>query len=547
MKHTAVLRLSCLVLALLCAASGLAGCAAPGLPEAPDESPSTPEAPPEETVAATLNEYPLTLPWYRNEGYNPYLTANSLTLQLADLLFEKLLVIDPDGALEHRVVRAVDTQDTTVTLTLAAGYRYADGSAVTAADVAASLEAARSSQLYRGRFANVLRVSVTDETTVTLQLQQPDHLFAWLLDIPVMPAGQTASSTPMTSGRYTYGTDGDVLVPNPLAPSPTPFDRIALWEMTGADALANSLNIGAISLYSSETEGLANGINSSRQAGYYTNTLVFLGFNSIAWRSWKTLDDTGAEIWHTEATGSAPMLADARSRQAVEALLERALLLEKVYYNQGHIATGFLNTIGPEGGHGTLTDDAAVQRAQTLLAQMGFTQEMDGYYHDRTAGASPTEPEEEDRLTLRLLVYSGSSYKRYLAQLIAESLASAGLFVAVEECDSMENYQQKLALLDFDMYIGEIKLYNNMDMSAFLTEGGAANAGITVSETLLQTCADWRAGATSAAALEQALAAEMPWAPLLWRSGTLYYDKALEGFRPSSSSVFYGMEALRLA
>ena len=539
MMRRRICRLLCLFAAILCTA-GLAGCSA-SVQETPADSVPISETPAQEQISV-LNEYPLTLPWYRNEGFNPYLTANSLTLQLADLLFEKLVVIDPAGELKYRAVCAVSTQGTDVILTVDRSFRYADGSNITAGDVAASLEAACSSQLYKNRFAHVQRITVSDDTTVTVQLREPDHLFAWLLDIPLMPMGQTAESTPLASGRYTYSAARDALVPNPMCALAAPFDRIALWEMTGADALANSLNIGAISLYSSETEGLANRINSSRQAGYYTNTLVFLGFNSIAYRSWKYLDETGAELWHTEATGSSPLLADARGRQAVEHLLDVPLLLEKVYYNQGHTATGFLNTVGPEGGSGTLSATAKPEQTAALLEQLGYVRQLDGYYYKYDP-----ENDEPARLELRLLVYSGSSYKRYLAQLIADALDTAGIYVSVIECDSMENYRQKLSLLDFDMYIGEIKLYNNMDMSAFLQENGAANAGITVSDALVQTYAAWRAGEVPAAALEQALAAEMPWAPLLWRSGTLYYAKALEGFTPSASSVFYGMEQLRLS
>lgn len=540
MRRSRFVRGMCLLLCALVCLSGLVGCTA-ALPKEPDIS--APTDTPAENIPAALNEYDFTLPWYRNEGFNPYLTTNSLTLQLADLLFEKLVVIDPDGKLEYRAVRSVTTDGLTVTLRVDPACRYADGSAASARDVAASLEAARSSQLYKERFAHVQRITAAEDDTVTVQLREADHLFAWLLDIPLMPVGQTALSTPLASGRYTYSADGNALVPNPIFGADAPFDRILLWEMTGADALANSLNIGAISLYSSEAEGLANGINSSRQASFYTNTMVFLGFNSIAYRSWKTLDETGAEIWHTQATGSAPLLADARGRCAVSSLLDRPLLLEKVYYNRGHSASGFLNTVGPEGGSGSLGAESDPALAEELLHQCGLTRQLDGYYH------YPAEDNAEgsQRLELRLLVYSGSSYKRYLAQLIADALDATGIYVVLDECDSMEKYRQKLALLDFDMYIGEIKLYNNMDMSAFLQNGGAANAGITVSDALPEVYAAWRAGTAEAAALEQALAAEMPWSPVLWRSGTLYYAKALDGFTPSASSVFYGMEQLRLS
>ncbi len=536
MKNRFIGRLAALALALCLVSGMLTGCAPVG---EQDSQPVQPEViEPQQPAAATLAEYPFTLPWYRGEGYNPYLTDNSLTVQVADLLFEKLVVIDPMSQLEYRVVSAVHTEGLVVTLQVASGYQYADGTPVTAQDVAASLNAARVSRLYKGRFAHVSRVAVQDDTTVVVTLSRPDALFVRLLDIPVMPDGQTDVQKPAASGRYTYAQDGDALVPNPASGETAPFDSITLWEMTGADALANSLNIGAISLYSTEAEGYANGINSSRQVGYYTNTMVFLGFNSIVWRNWKTLEADGTETWHSERTGVNALLETPAGRSAVNALLDRATLLERVYYNQGHVATGYMNTVGPVGGHGQLSALAEPESAAQTLQKLGYAQQLDGYYH---------LGDEAEPLTLRLVFYSGSSYKRYLAQLISDGLEAAGIKVQQQPCDTMDEYLQKIATLDFDMYIGEIKLYNNMDMSAFLSEGGAAAAGLTVSEELTAIWQAWQADTAQTAALEATLAAEMLFAPILWRSGTVYYAKALDGFTPSASSVFYGMEALSLS
>lgn len=535
----------------LCAAVGLmlslGGCASPPdpAPDAPPASAAEPAPPP-----ATLAEYPLVLPWYRGEGYNPYLTDNSLTVQLADLLFEKLLVIDPAAQLEYRAVRAVHIEGLTVTLTVDASYRYADGTAVSAQDVAACLEAARASRLYKGRFANVERVTA-GEGVVTVTLRQPDAYFAWLLDIPLMPAGQTAQQRPTASGRYTYAEDDDALVPNPCARQTAPFDRITLAEMTGADALPNSLNIGAISLYSSEGEGLANGINSSRQAGYYTNTLVFLGFNAVTRTTWQTTDEEGNTRFHSQPTGVCPLLETAAGRKAINALLDRTILLERVYYNWGHVAGGYLNSVGAAGGHGVLATAADPDAATAALQALGCTRELDGYYHlppEKPAAArADTDPQPGEVIHLRLLVYTGSSYKRYLGQLVADALGDAGLQVELIECDTLESYRQKIASLEFDLYIGEIKLYHNMDLGAFFQPEGAAAGGLQLSEELTQLYDAWRADPALTAQLEAALADEMPWAPLLWRSGTLYYAKALEGFIPSASSVFYSMEEVRLS
>lgn len=45
-------------------------------------------------------------------------------------------------------------------------------------------------------------------SAVVVALTEPDSLFTYLLDIPVMKAGEVAFAQPTASGRYTYGSDG---------------------------------------------------------------------------------------------------------------------------------------------------------------------------------------------------------------------------------------------------------------------------------------------------------------------------------------------------
>ncbi len=509
-----------------------------------------------------LSQQEFILPWYRSEGYNPYMTNNSLTLQLSDLLFEKLVVIDPNGELEWRALTGYSIQGLSVTLKVNTSLCYTDGTHIGVQDVAAVLQAARVSSMYGARFSNVENVTVPEGSTDTVEitLYQPDVRFCWLLDIPVMPAEQVTAQKPMTSARYTYAKDADALVPDPLRAELAPFDRIELWEMTGKDALSGSMNIGAISLYATEDESCANGMGSSRQAGFYTNTLVFLGFNAhTTAMETKYLED-GTPTQVAVSTGVSPLVASATGRQIINSLLDRTQLLEKVYYNQGHVATGFFNTVGAAAGDGMFSASAQPEEVQQKLEQLGYTLGMDDMWYlppeekKTDAGSAEDTQQKQDstensltKVNLRLVVYSGSSYKRYLAQMVADTLTSAGLQVELIECVSMENYLQKLNSKEFDMYIGEIKLYNNMDLGAFFKPDGAAAFCLQLPETLTQAYARWRAGSSTTSVMESLLTKEMPWAPLLWRSGMLYYSKKLTGFTPSESSVFYGMENISLA
>lgn len=161
---------------------------------------------------------------------------------------------------------------------------------------------------------------------------------------------------------------------------------------------------------------------------------------------------------------------------------------------------------------------------------------MDGFFY--TADGQ--------KLTVRLLVYSGNTYKRYAASLLADQLEAVGVAVTLEQADDFEVFREKVLLGDFDLYIGEVKLYNNMDMSPFM-EGGGASAGIVQSETLTAAYNAFRSNMSAAGAYETAFAAEMPFVPLLWRNGTVVHTRNIDGLTSSISNVFYSLGQLRFA
>ena len=172
--------------------------------------------------------------------------------------------------------------------------------------------------------------------------------------------------------------------------------------------------------------------------------------------------------------------------------------------------------------------------ARAALAALGYTENpMDGFFY--TADGQ--------KLTVRLLVYSGNTYKRYAASLLADQLETVGIAVTLEQTDGFEVFREKVLLGDFDLYIGEVKLYNNMDMSPFM-EGGGASAGIVQSETLSAAYDAFRNNMSAAGAYEAAFAAEMPFVPLLWRNGTVVHTRSIRGLTSSISNVFYSLGQL---
>ncbi|EJX00803.1 extracellular solute-binding protein family 5 [gut metagenome] len=317
------------------------------------------------------------------------------------LLFEKLIEIGPDMALSHRIASSVDCVGTDVTIYVRSGCTFADGTPITERDVAASIEAARVSEQYANRFANVTAVKAISGAVV-LTLSTPDSLFAYLCDIPVLKASEVDSMTPVSSGRYTYGSSAQ-LVKNPHCAFPDNGpNQIQLVPVTSYEEMVSGLTVGFLNLYTARGVEDASPSVTSRQTYFRTNNLIFLGINAAA-----------------APAGS--LLARPDGRVLLSKALDRRQLAEKSYYSRAWPATGAINSFYPC----VMTKQKILSEAELSSAQiknqleaMGYTMDAhSGYYTDASG----------KRLTLQLAVYSGSTYKKYAAALIQHQLASCGI------------------------------------------------------------------------------------------------------------------------
>lgn len=485
---------------------------------------SSPAPSPSPTPAAAAAADRLVLGYTPGDGLNPFLTGSTLVRQNAGLLYEKLVEIGPDMSIVYRLASSIDVLDMQAVIHIRGGATFADGTPVTAEDAAASLEAARTSPLYSGQLTNVTKVEVRDGAVV-VTLAAPDSLFSYLCDIPVLKASETASSSPTSSGRYVYSAGELVENPRYLFAEDGQPERIGLTEVSSYNEMVSGLTVGSLNLYqTSELNDSPSGV-ASELSYYRTNNLIFLGVNAAAAQSNAMLS---------------PLLGTAAGRGLLSQTIDRRILAEKGYYSRAYPATGAINSFYPC----VLTQQVILPEAQldeagarAALAALGYTENtMDGFFYTSDG----------QKLTVRLLVYSGSTYKRYAASLLADQLEAVGIAVTLEQTDDFEVFREKVLLGDFDLYIGEVKLYNNMDMSPFM-EGGGASAGIVQSEALASAYTAFRSNMSAAGAYEAAFAAEMPFVPLLWRNGTVVHTRSIEGLTSSISNVFYSLGQLRFA
>ena len=145
------------------------------------------------------------LPYLEGQPLNPLSCPDGVQQTVASLLYEGLFRLDQTFTPQLLLCASYtyDSETLTYKLTLRDGVVFSDGSPLTAADVKATLNAARSSARYARRLSDVKSISAGDGT-VTLTLNRPNTGLPALLDIPILKSGTEKHSIPLGTGPYLY-------------------------------------------------------------------------------------------------------------------------------------------------------------------------------------------------------------------------------------------------------------------------------------------------------------------------------------------------------
>ena len=492
----------------LSAALSLSACgAAPEVEATPEPTPS-PSAAPAETLDFVL-------PCYPSGGFHPITGANRTNLTLSPLLYRGLYALD--NSFEARsdlcASAAVDDSGLIWTFTLNAA-TFSDDTAMTAGDVAYSLNLARKSDRYASRLAGLKSVSA-GEGTVTVTLTAPNGALPTLLDVPVIRE-TTDALRPLGTGCYYLTGEGDALRLTARAGASVPLQEIPLRAIRASDDLVYAFDAREISRVDVDLTG-ANALGYSSRfetADYPTTGMLYLGLNTR----------TGA-------------CRDLQTRQALQYAFDRDNVANKLL--AGHAAASALPVhpnaaaYSPELAQ-SLTFDG--QRAADGLTAAGWTAAEDGKRHKgRTA------------LSLTLLVNQDNTYKVTVAEALAASLETLGCTVTVQKLP-WEDYTKALAAGKFDLYLAESLLTADFDLEALLGFAGVLNYGGYVDAQTTQLMAECRAASgearkTAAAALYARIGETAPIIPLCFKNGSLLTQWGqVSGAEPTQRDVFSGFE-----
>lgn len=451
---------------------------------------------------------PFTLAAYPNYSFHPALAANRANLTLAPLLYEPLFQLDASFQAQPVLCQSYTASGDglTWTFTLRSGVTFSDGTPLTGQTVADALNTARGAESrYASRLSGVTGVEASGENTVTITLSRPNGNLPLLLDIPIALG---TGDRPAGTGPYVFSQQGDSLSLTARSgwwqDKSLPCTEIPLRAVSRSDDLIFAFSSGDVSLVDVDLMGTnAMGYSGSYETwDYATTDLIYLGFNT-----------------------QSGLCRSAGVRTALTRGIDRDAVAQTVY------ASHAVSTALPVHPASPLYD-------QTLAGVLSYAPE---------ALVSQLEDLGVLGRELVLLVNRENTAKLSAAQLIAGQLESAGMEITVNALD-FEDYTAALAQGDFDLYLGEVVLTADFDLTALLSSGGALNYGRwqdAQGDSLLSAFvqASGEARTAAARALFEYLNQQAPIAPVCFKNGSVLTQWGrLSGLSPVRGNVFAGLE-----
>ena len=454
------------------------------------------------------------LPYYKGASLHPILGENRTNLNLVGLVYEGLFSLDNTFTPYEVLVRnwTVDESGLVYTFELK-DTRFSDGSALTAAEAAASLELARNSTLYKNRLSDVEGIRA-EGNTLTLTLSRPNTGLPALLDIPIIK--EQEGQHPLGTGRYSLAQEGEeFFLKRQGAPGEGVPDAIPLRAVQDADGLIHAFDTREVGLVTTDLTGSDTlGFSSGYEVWEYPTTdLLYLGFQ----------------------TGEG-FCADAALRQAIGCMVDRASVVTALYAR--HAQEAALPVHPANSGYDRTAADALTyspQKAAELLTRAGYTRREERlYYRGR-------------QVKLELLVNADNAFRTATADFLAEELEKLGIAVTVSKL-SWSEFTARLTAGTFDIYLAEVLMTADFDPESLVGSAGSLNFGKwndPETDALLSALRSGESGARRQ--FYDLLGRQSPIVPICFKNHTaLTQWGRVEGLTPTRADPFAG-ESWRLA
>jgi peptide/nickel transport system substrate-binding protein len=488
----------------------------------------------------------MTLLYSDTDTFNPYDAKTEINRQLCHLLYEPLVKLDNEFKPHYSVASSVKIDKDVCTVKIR-DILFSDDTSVTADDVIYSYKLAKkSTTIYKYKLYEVESVRAIDSKTVEFKLKKQDPYFMNMLDFPIIKAGSDKKTdsdsirvAPTGCGRYKLNKLESSLLQNVNYHGKAgSIKKIEFINAPDTESVSHYVEIGASDIYYSDISDGTIYRMSGAKTDINLNNVVYIGVN---------FKDSRLELNEL--------------RQALSSGIDRQKICKGAYYGNAVAATGFFHPVWePTKALQNIQITANSQITIENLKEIGYNDlDRDGYLRKGNSV-----------LRFSLLVNKENSARVQAANLIAKQLKEYGIGVRVVKV-SFKEYKKRLKEGDFELYLGEVKITENMDLGSLVSVDGSAAFGIkaagkskkedTTNNDDTQTekpkdkelldCAriinGFYKGKNSINDVAATLQSDMPIIPICYRTGVLIRNENIEGVDNASvSDIYFSIESYKI-
>lgn len=462
---------------------------------------------------------------------NPVLAENEHNAQMMNLIYDGLFRRGAHEEIESVLCSqySVSEDGLRYEFTIRDGIGFHDGDPLSAYDVEATIYMILSSEgLYKSQLSAISACS-SSGNTLYLTLHHPVINLPALLDFPVMSDEDIQSYDALTyvpngTGRYkvqSYKKSKELHLSvneNYFREFSPYIENVTVHLVKNTDAavaMLENMQIDALTSYALNLYEYTPKRNLS-SVEYTSGKFTFVGINN-----------------------QKPALLSAKTRQALEAAVDRKDLMTGSAGAYAQVTRMPVPETSIWNHDITELETPDVQRVKTMLAEDGW--------NDIDANGVPDKDVYGEMVSLApgILVNEDNPARVKLAEQISKAWNGAGIpsYVSAVPYDV---YQARIASGEYDVFVGNISLSENYDLS-FLLKTNANVLGLSneAIDRLLDVLAVSGEEHKKAQFHElcNVLQEEMPLIGLYFENDVLVFDMAVRGdIKPSGTDVFYNVE-----
>ena len=283
--------------------------------------------------------------------------------------------------------------------------------------------------------------------------------------------------------------------------------QIALFDMAGVSSPVYPFKANEISVYIDDlSDGKYTNL-SAKTLSLPTTNLIYAGINMNWAGSVTSLD------W---------------VRRAINVGINRTEIAASSYLGQAEaVSTPFKNAFYQLPKDGIIDVSGNTESAVNILKKNGYTTVNSDGVRINSSGGS---------LRLSILVCSDNQYKVSTANALKSALETLGFGVTVTEKKKAADFVAALKEGHYSIYIGEIKLGNDYDLSEFFTSSGSVNYGIKKDTYKIYT--DYKNGTDSITPFIENFYTEVPFLPLFYRKTVASINPNINGASFEKSDLY---------